>query len=691
MLTIDIDSLPKNITIHQAVESCYSEQIRFAWSRLKEGISVVIKCEKQIIPYLQSIIKRRLAADGISIAIIDGSNNDDIPRITSIVQGIRTLLHNVEKDKVFFLPYLDIITSMSKGSLTSESKEIMTIIHENPFLSLLTFEDPDFKLPDLIMQAFPAKTEMIGISRNKLPLLISSLEAKKFAYDKINLMNLYKYISGLNPVRFREIMNIFSKKADYNPSSPTLLTEYYKELREYTLKADTDLSDINLDKDIAGYEKVKKKIRENILDLLDKSIKTDDEKKVKQIESLIPKGMIFYGPPGTGKTLFAKGIAEALNASVHIVNGPELKSKWVGEGEENIRKLFAKARATAPSVIVFDEFDSIASKRHTDSEYSTGSASHSMVNQLLTELDGFRKEELIFVIGTTNFPESLDPAFLRPGRFEYKIEIPYPEWDDRKEIIELYNSKLEINLDEKSIEMLTAWTSKVTETGSYYTGDHINALMRNIKRHLIRESIDLIDDKVLLDWLKSENKKHNLEANEEKIVAVHEIGHTLMYHKYNRLDEVKQVTIESGITDALGLVEIKNNKNQNLYTSKHLRQNIGTSLGGYVAEKIIFNELSTGASIDLRNATNIAEEMVVTYGMGNLGVPRVYIDDEGRMNPYYHNVVAPQIDLILVECLKDVTDYLKENAQLIEDLSNTLIEKRTIENAELKAILKVTD
>ncbi|RYX90923.1 AAA family ATPase, partial [bacterium] len=350
-------------------------------------------------------------------------------------------------------------------------------------------------------------------------------------------------------------------------------------------------------------------------------------------------------------------------ASVYIISGPELKSKWVGEGEENIRRLFAKARSTAPSVIVFDEFDSIASRRGLNSDHSASEASHSMVNQLLTELDGFRREELIFVIGTTNFPESLDPAFLRPGRFEYKIEIPYPEWEDRRAIIELYNQKLETNLDEKSLEMLTAWTSKITDTATYYTGDHINALMRNIKRHLLRESIDMIDDKVLLDWLKSEHKKHNLEEVEEKIVAVHEIGHTLMYHKYQRLDEVKQVTIESGITDALGMVEIKDKKNQNLYTEKHLRENIGTSLGGYVAEKIIFGQLSTGASVDLRNATHIAEEMVATYGMGNLAVPRVYIDDDGRLNPYFHNVVSPQIDLILVETLSEVTNYFTQHKE----------------------------
>lgn len=686
MLIIEIDSLPQNITPHQAVESCYSEQIRFVWNRLKEGISVIVKCEKQIIPYIQSILKKRLAAEGLQVSIVDGSSYPDLARLNAMVQGIRDLLNNVEKNKVFFLPYLDIITSTSKTSLSIEGKEIMTIIHENPFLSLLAFEDPDFKIPDLITQAFPAQIEMIGIPRDKISQLITSNEASKFAEKNININELYKYVSGLNPIKFRHIMSIFAKKADYNSKHPETLKDYYKELREYTLRADSDLSDIRLDEDIAGYEKVKEKIKLNILDLLHRASQSNDEKKVKQIESLIPKGMIFYGPPGTGKTLFAKGIAESLNASVYIVSGPELKSKWVGEGEANIRTLFAKARSTAPSIIVFDEFDSIASSRSLNST-SASEASHSMVNQLLTEMDGFRKEEMIFLIGTTNFPQSLDPAFLRPGRFEYKIEIPYPEWEDRKAIIELYNKKLELNLDADTVDMLTGWTSRLTENATRYTGDDIYSLCRNIKRYLIRENLEFISEKDLLNRLKSENKKHNFQEGEDKIVAVHEIGHTLVYHKYNRLDEVKHVTIESGITDALGMVELKDNKEQNLYTEKVLKENIAMSLGGYVAEKVLFGQVSTGAFGDLKNATHIAEQMVTSYGMGALEIPRAYTDEEGRINPYYNNVVSPQIDTILFECLNEIQKYFIENKALIEDLSNQLLEKRTIDITELKKIL----
>ena len=159
---------------------------------------------------------------------------------------------------------------------------------------------------------------------------------------------------------------------------------------------------------------------------------TDQRRADPVIEELIPKGMIFWGPPGTGKTLFAKAMAPRIGAAVTVVSGPELKSKWVGESEENLRQIFHKARQSAPSIIVFDELDSFASARGT---YTGSGVEHSMVNQLLTEMDGFHKEEMVFVVGTTNFVEILDPALLRPGRFEFHLHIPYPDADARREII----------------------------------------------------------------------------------------------------------------------------------------------------------------------------------------------------------------------------------------------------------------
>src|SRR4029079_17961577 len=161
-----------------------------------------------------------------------------------------------------------------------------------------------------------------------------------------------------------------------------------------------------------------------ILAILAAKDRLADPAHIERIERLIPGGMIFWGPPGTGKTLFAKAMATALGAAITIVSGPELKSKWVGESEENTPQLLHRARQSAPSIIVFDELDSFASARGT---YEGSGVEHSMVNQLLTQMDGFHKEEMVFVVGTTNFVEALDPALLRPGRFEFHLHIPYPD------------------------------------------------------------------------------------------------------------------------------------------------------------------------------------------------------------------------------------------------------------------------
>ena len=167
--------------------------------------------------------------------------------------------------------------------------------------------------------------------------------------------------------------------------------------------------------------------------------------------------MIFWGPPGTGKTLFAKAMAAALGAAVTVVSGPELKSRWVGESEENLRQIFRRARQSAPSIIVFDELDSFASARGT---YTGSGVEHSMVNQLLTEMDGFHREEMVFVVGTTNFVEALDPALLRPGRFEFQLHIPYPDADDRRAILRIYDRTMGLEMTAEALEYAVRRTGR---------------------------------------------------------------------------------------------------------------------------------------------------------------------------------------------------------------------------------------
>src|SRR5439155_1545194 len=203
---------------------------------------------------------------------------------------------------------------------------------------------------------------------------------------------------GFNAVLLRRLLASLTGEDNPTDAAPAIA-----QLRGATLSTDVELPNISLEKDIGGYGPVKDRLRAEILQILGAKDKLADPTQIEKIESLIPRGMIFWGPPGTGKTLFAKAMATSLGAAVTVVSGPELKSRWVGESEENLRQIFVRARQAAPALIVFDELDSFASARGTH----TGSGvEHSMVNQLLTEMDGFRKEELVFVVGTTNFVES---------------------------------------------------------------------------------------------------------------------------------------------------------------------------------------------------------------------------------------------------------------------------------------------
>lgn len=687
MLEVALTELPRRISPFDAVEQCYQEQLRFVFERLKEDVSVMIRCDKQIVQYLQNILKRRLATEGKSIAIIDGRGDSDQPggRLSRIVGQLRELVNNTEANKIFFLPYLDIITSTSQSSLTMEAREIMTIIHENPMLNLVAFEDPDFALPELIAQAFPARCEMLGIPRKRISDLITETEARKFAVDSINLMGIFKFVSGLNPVRFREIMGIFERKADYDPSIKDMLNNYMRELRDYTACGGASLSSIELDRDIAGYEAVKVKIKKNILSLLQATASMKDENAIRKLESIIPRGLIFHGPPGTGKTLFAKGIAEALNAAIYVVNGPELKSKWVGEGEANIRRLFARARATAPSVIVFDELDSIARARNAAASDGASQSAHSMVNQLLTEMDGFRKDQMVLIIGTTNFVESLDPAFLRPGRFEYQIEIPYPEWEDRKAILSLYNKNYETGLDEAQLARLAGWTGRPTNLGTPHTGDHLSAMIKDFKRFLISSGHVSASEELLQQWLNSKVSETRLSGEEEKVVAVHEAGHALMFFYYNRSEEITRITLESGGTDSLGFVESTLKQPSLVITESRLRSEIGISLGGYSAEKVLLGEVSTGAFGDLRKATAIATDMISIYGMGTS--PREFCGDGLRPDPCYLLQLSPQIDRILNDVLAETRNFLEKNRQNLLTIVKKLQSDRTLTLEQLKQTL----
>jgi cell division protease FtsH len=479
--------LPKSLTPEQAVEAAYSQELADIASKLIRGLPVLVECDKELAPYLFLNVRNRLREAKLQCIYLDGRQRDPqqgaVPMglIGTMIAQLRDAVRGAVERRVVVLPHLDLLTT-SQGGLTGEAREVIPLLYENPELVWLGFKDPSFPLPKVIENLFPCWTGILGISRNRLRQLVTQSESRKFGRE-FAPWQLYKYVSGVNAVRLRRLLSTLEGE-DY-PADPK---RAYAQVRQATLSGHMEIPSVDLDKDIGGYTKVKTKLRAEILDTLQKRDKATDPEEITRLEELIPRGMIFWGPPGTGKTYFAKAIAASIGAAITIVSGPELKSKWVGESEENLRQIFHKARQSAPSIIVFDEIDSFATARGT---YTGSGVEHSMVNQLLTEMDGFHKDELVFIVGTTNFVESLDPALLRPGRFEFHLHIPYPDDDDRRAIFEIYDKKMRLQFTPEALEYAINRTGNryITSTGTAFSGDHLNALCRAVARLRMRENI----------------------------------------------------------------------------------------------------------------------------------------------------------------------------------------------------------
>lgn len=553
-------------------------------------------------------------------------------------------------------------------------------MYENPELVWVGFKDPSFPLPQVIENLFPHRVSLLGIRRNRLRHLITRKESRKFGRD-FNPWALYKYVSGINAVRLRKLLSTLEGE-DYpvNPQSA------YRQLRQATLGGTLEVPNIRFDDDIGGYAKVKDQLRNEVLNLLARKEQLTGEESIRAIEELIPKGMIFWGPPGTGKTLFAKAMAAEIGAAVTIVSGPELKSKWVGESEENLRQIFHKARQSAPSIIVFDELDSFASARGT---YTGSGVEHSMVNQLLTEMDGFHREEMVFVVGTTNFVEILDPALLRPGRFEFHLHIPYPDADARREIIHIYDRKMNLKMSEETREYTVKRTGHgyLTPQGTPFSGDHINALCRSIARLRLREERDdASTPKDVERALTEYQDRPKMTPAEERVLATHEAGHAICSLFCKHTPPIERITIESENPWAFGYVRHQDPAHRYIRTRNEYVDAICVALGAREAETLLLDDLSMGAVSDLDTATAIARELVEVHGLGGpeVGVARFVSDKDERqrradLSENQKDALDRAVRAILEEGRQRAAEILQQNLALLESLRDLLMEKKTID------------
>jgi cell division protease FtsH len=681
--------LPVELGLFDAVEAAYPAELAEVEEAIVRRLPVLVECDKELVPFFYRSLRDRWKRRNLRAVYLDGRPPPDaqvqLGVLQTMVGQLRDAVRGPVGERVVVLPHLDLLTT-SSGGITSEAREVVALLYENPEVLWLGFKDSSFPLPEVISNLFPRRSGILGVPRERLRYLVTQRESKKLAPKSQGGLDpylLYKYVSGVNAIRLRRLLTALDG-VDY----PDDAVRAFGQLRSSTLNREFTLPDIDLRKDIGGYTKVKDRLEKEILTILATKDASTTPEEARRIESLLPRGMIFWGPPGTGKTLFAKAMATALGAAVNVVSGPELKSRWVGESEENLRRVFVAARQSAPSVIIFDELDSFATARGT---YTGSGVEHSMVNQLLTEMDGFRKEELVFVVGTTNFVESLDPALLRPGRFEFHLHIPYPDVDDRRAIFQIYDKKLELQLSERALDYAVKRTADLVEgqQATRYSGDHIQAICRQLARRRLRERMrGPTETSDIETALTAYLERPELTALEERTVATHEAGHAVTALFCPHSPPIDRISIRGDLAGALGFVQYGDRAHRYVVTRGQLLDSIATLFGGREAEALLLDDLSIGSSQDLERATAIARFLVEELGMGSDEVgarryrgvqPDEYNEKPQQLSEDALRTVERAVRQILDEQRARCRTILSENRALVETLRDMLVEKKVLD------------
>lgn len=443
----------------------------------------------------------------------------------------------------------------------------------------------------------------------------------------------------------------------------------------------TDVGNVAVQKDIkvrfsdvAGIDPQKEEIIEIVSFL-------KDPKKYKQIGAKIPKGLLLHGEPGTGKTLLAKAIAGEAGVPFFNMNGSEFEEMFVGLGASRVRSLFKKARANAPSIIFIDEIDAVGGKRGGRYNYS-----EQTLNQLLVEMDGFTDDNVI-VIAATNRIDSLDPALLRPGRFNRQIFVPTPDIKGREEILGIHTRdiKLKSDVDLKEIASKTAG----------YTGAELENVSNEAAIIAIRNNHTEVSQSDMNEALRKQmigiaEKNKVISDDVKKLVSYHEAGHALVSHFVGEKSKVIEISIISrGRAGGYTMYEDTDDNLQ--YMSKKACLNKITSLlAGRAAEKLILGDVSTGAQNDLERATKLATLMVTKYGMSDKIGPISLTDEEILyLNKDFSNPINVEIKNIIQRCSDMADKILKEKIDILHELAEELANKETISGDEFRNIVSV--
>ncbi len=441
-------------------------------------------------------------------------------------------------------------------------------------------------------------------------------------------------------------------------------------------------------KDVAGLKEEKEEVQE-LIDFL------KNPKKFTKMGARIPKGVLLVGPPGTGKTLLAKAIAGEAKVPFFYISGSDFVELFVGVGASRVRDMFKQAKQTAPCLIFIDEIDAVGRERGTGLGGGHDEREQTL-NQLLSEMDGFGENEGIIIIAATNRPDVLDPALLRPGRFDRQVTVGKPDVKEREEILKVHakNKILDNNVKLKFIAERTPGYSGA-DLENLLNEAALLAVRRN-KNAISMDEIDEASDRVLMGPAKTSRKVTDYE---KKIVAYHEAGHAVSGIILPNGEEVHKITIiPRGM--AGGYTQMLPKEERTLvYTKKELEEQIITLLSGRASEETYMNEISTGASDDLKRATKIARSMVTEYGMSSLGPMQfehrsesVFLGRDYNQTKNFSDQVALQIDQevkkIIDECYKEAKKIVLGEKKLISVLADALITKETLTKEEIEKLVE---
>ncbi|MCG2725799.1 MAG: ATP-dependent zinc metalloprotease FtsH [Elusimicrobia bacterium] len=440
-------------------------------------------------------------------------------------------------------------------------------------------------------------------------------------------------------------------------------------------------------KDVAGCDETK----EELSDIVD-YLKTP--KKYKQLGGVLPKGILLYGPPGTGKTLLARAVAGEAQVPFYTSSGSEFVEMFVGVGASRVRDLFEKAKKTAPAIIFVDELDAVGRRRfagigggHDEREQT--------LNQLLVELDGFDGNENVILIGATNRPDVLDPALLRPGRFDRRINVPAPDIKGREEILQVHAKKIKLSPDINLGIIARRTPGFVGADLANIINESALFAARKNKKFVEMEDIEESIERVIAG---PQRKTRIISEKERRVIAFHEAGHALVAKLLPHADPVHKISIAPR-GPALGYTLQLPIEDKYLTTKSEIINRLSILLGGRAAEEIEFNEITTGAQDDLSKVTNYAQKMVLEFGMSEkIGLITLKKDDSevflGRdiaKQPGYSNETAKNVDdeikRIVSECYAKAKEMLLDKRHLLNSLAERLLEKEVLGSDEIDMIV----